>query len=523
MWRGADVTRVQTETLRRFVNMTKRRVATHNPPKLLPSQKQAADKIAAALKRHQVSYLYGATGLGRSTVLRHLAKSEGGAVLNAADFLKGWKARDAAAIEEAFYQCVLDAMTGDGPVFVDDANLFEDTLSCSHFYPRGNWLHAPLHALATLAKAQDSRLVFVFNRSVPGPIRNTGLHVNLERLAAEDYAALAMSALGGADARAIDFGRVHRFASRLNLYDLAGAFDWLRAHPPRTTEGMLRYLEQMRLSGNVDVGEVRNVELSELIGADDVIEALTVHLLTPFENLELAQRLDLKPRRGVLLLGPPGCGKTTIGRALARRMSSKFFLIDGSMIAGTDHFFHRLASLVELAKENAPSIIFIDDSDVLFEDRSETGLYRYLLTILDGLESETAGRVCVMMTAMDVAGLPPALIRSGRIELWLELKLPDAKAREAIMAREMARLPENLRAKDFAGLVKATEGFSGADLRRLAEDAKALFASDAVQGKPAADGLAYFMRAIETVTSNRARYEEAQSKAKAVRAARSEE
>ena len=69
--------------------------------------------------------------------------------------------------------------------------------------------------------------------------------------------------------------------------------------------------------------------------------------------------------------------------------------------------------------QNAPAIIFIDDSDVIFETGQETGLYRYLLTMLDGLESASAGRVCLMMTAMDVGNLPPALVRSGRIELWL--------------------------------------------------------------------------------------------------------
>jgi len=61
-----------------------------------------------------------------------------------------------------------------------------------------------------------------------------------------------------------------------------------------------------------------------------------------------------------------------------------------------------VSNVFEAAKQNAPSIIFIDDTDVIFEDADETGLHRYLLTMLDGLESESAARVCVMMTAMDV-------------------------------------------------------------------------------------------------------------------------
>ena len=174
---------------------------------------------------------------------------------------------------------------------------------------------------------------------------------------------------------------------------------------------------------------------------DDVIAGLEANIVLPLENDELATELSLKPKRGVLLAGPPGTGKTTIGRALAHRLKSKFFLIDGTFISGTDHFYGRVHHVFEEAKRNAPSIIFIDDSDVIFESGEELGLYRYLLTMLDGLESETAGRVCVMMTAMDVSNLPPALVRSGRVELWLQTRLPDSEARANLMRKHLAGLP----------------------------------------------------------------------------------
>ena len=139
-----------------------------------------------------------------------------------------------------------------------------------------------------------------------------------------------------------------------------------------------------------------------------MLEALEAHVIMPLENAEVSQELGLKPKRGVLLAGPPGTGKTTIGRALARRLKSKFFLLDGTVISGTPDFFPRVQRIFEAAKQNAPCIIFIDDSDVIFESGNDTGLYRYLLTMLDGLESASAGRICLMMTAMDVGNLPPA-------------------------------------------------------------------------------------------------------------------
>jgi len=192
----------------------------------------------------------------------------------------------------------------------------------------------------------------------------------------------------------------------------------------------------------------------------------------PLENDALANEFKLRSKRGVLLYGPPGTGKTTIGRAMAHRLKSKFFLIDGTFIVGTNDFYNRINQVFEAAKDNAPAIIFFDDADAIFEDGEERGLYRYLLTMLDGLESESAGRVCVMMTAMNVASLPPALIRSGRMELWLEMKLPDAEARTLILGRHLGELPEELRKVDVAAVVSAAEGFTGADLKRLSRTEK---------------------------------------------------
>ena len=80
----------------------------------------------------------------------------------------------------------------------------------------------------------------------------------------------------------------------------------------------------------------------------------------------LATELGIKPKRGVLLAGPPGTGKTTVGRALAHRLKSKFFMIDGTFITGTQNFYGRSHQVFESAKQNPPCIIFIDNSDVIF-------------------------------------------------------------------------------------------------------------------------------------------------------------
>src|SRR3989442_15103262 len=117
----------------------------------------------------------------------------------------------------------------------------------------------------------------------------------------------------------------------------------------------------------------------------------------------------------------------------------------------------------------------MDDANSIFEDGKERGLYRFLVTMLAVLERETPGRVCVMMTAMNLSHLPPALVRSGRVELWLEMKIPDASARVRILEKHTANLPTELQSLDRPKIVELTDGFTGADVKRLVEDAKGFY------------------------------------------------
>src|SRR5688500_6529392 len=130
--------------------------------------------------------------------------------------------------------------------------------------------------------------------------------------------------------------------------------------------------------------------------------------------------------------------------------------------------------------------------------------------MLDGLESESAGRVCLMMTAMDVANLPPALVRSGRIELWLETRLPSTEARLAILFDHCAALPAAVGAIDLPTLAEASDGLSGADLKRVVEDGKLLFAYDRERRGETEPASVYFLRAVETVRRNKLQYAEAE-------------
>lgn len=487
---------------------------------LCPRQQHAFDALQHVLPLGHVFALTSDTGLGRSTVLQELHSQIGGAFLNMKDWLDALRGQHPVSLEETFEQLILSALEKHDAVFLDDLHLVICvTGGCNHFYPRRGLIDSPLTTLTTYAASAGKKLIVGSDGSLPNPVRERCHRATIKEFEVADYQFLAGQHLGDA-ARRLDHEKIFRFARELNAHQIKAACQWFHGgRDGLDTERFIDYLRSQRLSSNVDLGEVQQVALHDLKGVDDVLRSLEANIIVPLENDELAAELNLKPKRGVLLAGPPGTGKTTVGRALAHRLKSKFFLLDGTFIAGTRDFYEKVHYLFEKAKQNAPSIIFIDDSDVLFENREEhgPGLYRYLLTLLDGLESETAGRVCVMMTVMDVGGLPPALVRSGRVELWLDMRLPDQTARATILRQHLAPLPPTFGAVEVERLAANTDGFTGADLKRLVEDGKALYAYDRVNREQLKTPTEYLLAAIETVQANKQRYAEAEARAHAPR------
>jgi transitional endoplasmic reticulum ATPase len=486
-----------------------------NPPTihLCPAQKRAFDYLAAGLKSGSILRLSGGTGRGKTTILKELHRQSGGAFLTIKDFVEASAKNHPLALEETLYQIIFNAIKAHPVVIVDDVHLLDLYSAGCHFYPRSGYFNSIMMGLCTYTLEARKKLIFSTSDQFAEAAQQRSYSFGIERFKVEDYAALVEAFRGADDLRPLDLDKVFRFAPKLNGHQLKAACDWLANGKPLTTDVFIEYLRSQRLASNVDLGEVQTVDLKDLKGVDDVLRNLEINIVLPLENDELTSRLKLRSKRGVLLYGPPGTGKTTVGRALAHRLKGKFFLIDGTFIAGTQNFYQRIQQVFEAAKENAPAVIFIDDADAIFEDGEERALYRYLLTMLDGLESESAGRVCVMMTAMNVAHLPPALVRSGRIELWLEMKLPDPQARAQILSEYLATLPDEIQGVDAPQVIAASEGFTGADLKRTVEDAKAIYAYDKSRRadlKPTTD---YFLRAVEAVRENKAHYVAAEAQA----------
>jgi len=473
---------------------------------LLPTQQRVYDRLARAVRSVPVVAYLGAHGFGRTTLLRRLADETGAVYLDALTIEREIGRYPAAKAAEVIGDMMGRSLKDAGILIFDG---FPETVSVFRGLMSQRMLLPIVRHLSDQAIRNGWRLIIGGNIPQSHESRSSLLGdfaapISSETFGAEDYRAFFGSRLGDR-VSGVDFELLHDLAPTLNLYQLREIAARLTDVEAVDLSVMRACIERFVLKTNLKIREVEALSFDGLPGTEHIAETLETHVVLPLQNAALARELELTPRRGVLLYGPPGTGKTSIGRALAHRMEGRFFLIDGSFVTEPPSaFFGQLEHVINQAKANAPCVLFIDDADVLFQIEHIAGLSRYLLSLLDGIESESASRVCIMMTAMDAGKLPSPLLRSGRVELWLETKLPAADTRLKIIERWLPRDMPGAESLESASLVAETEGFTPADLRRLAVDAKLLFAADLVAERPVRQAIDYIHAAADDLKNLRA-------------------
>jgi len=210
-------------------------------------------------------------------------------------------------------------------------------------------------------------------------------------------------------------------------------------------------------------------------GLHEEIQRVREMVELPLRHPEIFQRLGIEPPKGVLLHGPPGCGKTLLARAVANESEANFFSINGPEIMSKFYGESeaRLREIFQQSQQNAPSIIFIDELDAIAPKREEvTGeverrVVAQLLALMDGLGGR--GNVIVIGATNRPGALDPALRRPGRFDREIEIGVPDKAARFEILQIHTRGMPlaEDV---DLKKLAETTHGYTGADLAALCRE-----------------------------------------------------
>ncbi len=223
-------------------------------------------------------------------------------------------------------------------------------------------------------------------------------------------------------------------------------------------------------------GEHSYISYEDIGGLQEEKQRIREMVELPLKHPELFQKLGIEPPRGVLLFGPPGCGKTMLAKAVANETEASFFAINGPEIMSKYYgeSEKKLREVFMKAKAQAPSIIFIDELDAIAPSRDkvmgevERRVVAQLLALLDGLEPR--GKVVVIGASNRPNAIDIALRRPGRFDREIEIGVPDEDGRLEILQIHTRNMPLS-KDVNLRKLAKLTQGFAGADISALTKEA----------------------------------------------------
>ncbi len=232
----------------------------------------------------------------------------------------------------------------------------------------------------------------------------------------------------------------------------------------------------LTISTEPSVDRKLRVTYEEVGGLGHEVKAMREIVELPLKHPELFSRLGVEPHSGILLYGPPGCGKTLIAKVLASESEANMFMINGPEIMNKYYgeTEAKLRDMFKEAKDNSPSIIFIDEIDAIAPKREEAygdvekRVVAQLLALMDGLTDR--GNVIVLGATNRPESIDPALRRPGRFDREFEISVPNEDGRLEILLIHTRGMPvaDDI---DLKNLASELHGYTGADIKSLCREA----------------------------------------------------
>ena len=234
-------------------------------------------------------------------------------------------------------------------------------------------------------------------------------------------------------------------------------------------------LSNLKILSEAATDKKNRITYEEIGGLGVEITAMREIVELPLRHPELFARLGVEPHSGVLLYGPPGCGKTLLAKVIASESDANMYLINGPEIMNKYYgeTEARLREIFKEAKDNSPSIIFIDEIDAIAPKREEAygdvekRVVAQLLALMDGLTER--GNVIVLGASNRPDSVDPALRRPGRFDREMEISVPNADGRLEILHIHTRGMPLSDDV-DLKNLASELHGYTGADIKSLCRE-----------------------------------------------------
>ena len=234
-------------------------------------------------------------------------------------------------------------------------------------------------------------------------------------------------------------------------------------------------LSNLKILSEAATDKKNRITYEEIGGLGVETSAMREIVELPLRHPELFARLGVEPHSGVLLYGPPGCGKTLLAKVIASESDANMYLINGPEIMNKYYgeTEARLREIFKEAKDNSPSIIFIDEIDAIAPKREEAygdvekRVVAQLLALMDGLTER--GNVIVLGASNRPDSVDPALRRPGRFDREMEISVPNADGRLEILHIHTRGMPLSDDV-DLKNLASELHGYTGADIKSLCRE-----------------------------------------------------